>query len=599
MSKKQESNNQEPVYYLAKKVWQHSESKGKIILYIFMFALANLVILLYPLLIAKIINIIQLEGVTSSNIPWILFWVIAYLILDMFFWGFHGPARVLETINAFKVKANYKLYLLKGVMDLPSSWHAQHQSGNTIDKIEKGTKALYDFAEMGFMVVSTIMKLVGATIILFMFNIPSGIITLCLIILTGFVVIKFDKKLIREFHQLNFMDNEISAKVYDTISNVTTVIILRLERLLTSSLTTKIMHPLPLFQKNVKFKELKWFTVSTIATSMIVLTLAAYIITHYRSGEVILIGSLMALYQYVETINNIFFHFTYRYGEIVKQKTDVENAEVIANNFKNKIQASQLKLKHESWDYLKIKNLNFRYEEQDFNKKEAKSHTLKLKDITIYNGEKIALVGESGAGKTTFLKIIRDLYTPQKIELSIGEQNIKQGFKEIAGSISLIPQDPEIFAGTIQDNITFGIRKTQKQIKEYTDIARFTDVIPSLPNGLKSQINERGVNLSGGQKQRLALARGIMASEDKEIILLDEPTSSVDSHNELQIYQNILKKFKDKTIISSMHRLHLLPYFDRIFFFDNGKIVQTGSLKELLRTNRKFSNLWSKYKNVE
>ncbi|MAG60532.1 hypothetical protein CL619_01980 [archaeon] len=594
------SKSQEPIMYLSKKVWEHSEKKSKVILYIIMFSFSNVVLLLFPLLIAQIVNTIQLEGLTQTSIYTILFWIAGYLVLDFAFWGLHGPARWIETINAFKVKANYKLYLLQGVMGLPSSWHANHQSGDTIDKIEKGTKALYEFAEMGFMVVASLMKLTGATIILFFFNVPAGFITMLLILATIIIVIKFDKKLIREFHQLNVMDNHISAKVYDTISNITTVIILRLESLLTKSLTTKIMHPLPLFKQNIKFKEIKWFTVSTLATLMIVLTLSAYILTHFRSGEVILIGSLMALYQYVETINNIFFHFTYRYGEIVKQKTDVENAEILAKDFRNKSKVQQIKLQNTTWNTLKISKLKFFYEEPGvLNQKKRKPITLSLKDITIHKGEKIALVGESGAGKTTFLKLIRDLYTPQEADIFLDDQKLKKGFKEVASSISLIPQDPEIFASTIQDNITFGIRKSRTDITRFTDTARFTDVIPTLPHGLKSSINERGVNLSGGQKQRLALARGLMASESKEIILLDEPTSSVDSHNELNIYQEVLKKFKQKTIISSMHRLHLLPFFDTIFYFDGGKIVQTGSLEQLLRTNKKFRTLWNKYKNED
>ena len=593
-------NKEEPIYYLTKKLWKHSEEKPKVILYSFMFFLSNLVLLAFPLLIAKIVNIIQLEGLSNDTIYKVLFWISGYLILELAFWGLHGPGRYLETINAFKIKAHYKMHLLKGVMNLPASWHASHQSGNTIDKIEKGTKALYDFSEFGFMVIATIVKLLGATIILFFFNVPAGIIVSSIIVLTLIVIVKFDKPLIRDFHILNKFDNQISAKVYDTISNITTVIILRLEKLLTKSLFTKIMHPLPLFQKNVKLKELKWFTVSTCATLMIVATLAAYVITHLKTGQVILIGSMMALYQYVETINNIFYHFCYRYGEIVKQKTDVENAEVLAHAFEKitKSRTKQVNLSKTKWKTLNIDFLRFTYKQlEELTMKKNAPHNIKIDDLTIKKGEKIALVGESGAGKTTFLKLIRDLYTPQNLNLTLDKNKINKGFKQIAESISLIPQDPEIFASTIKDNITFGIRYNQSHVKKYTDLAKFTKVIPTLPNGLKSTINERGVNLSGGQKQRLALARGLLASEQKEIILLDEPTSSVDPTNEIQIYQNIFKHFKQKTILSSIHRLNLLPLFDRIFLFEDGKIIETGSLNELKRKSKKFKKLWQKYKN--
>jgi ABC-type multidrug transport system fused ATPase/permease subunit len=107
-------------------------------------------------------------------------------------------------------------------------------------------------------------------------------------------------------------------------------------------------------------------------------------------------------------------------------------------------------------------------------------------------------------------------------------------------------------------------------------------------------MKERGVNLSGGQQQRLALTRGLLACQDKDIVLLDEPTSSLDGLTEMRVYQNILKEFADKTIISTIHHLHLLPLFDKIYVFDQGKIVGCGSLQHLISSHSKFQELWRK-----
>ena len=126
-------------------------------------------------------------------------------------------------------------------------------------------------------------------------------------------------------------------------------------------------------------------------------------------------------------------------------------------------------------------------------------------------------------------------------------------------------------------------------------MARFTDVAERLPKKLNSFIFEKGVNLSGGEKQRLALARGLMACVDKAIVLLDEPTSSVDTKNELEIYHNIFDEFKEKTILASVHRLHLLSLFDTIYYFKAGKIIASGTLDELLATSEEFKDLWEKY----
>jgi len=187
------------------------------------------------------------------------------------------------------------------------------------------------------------------------------------------------------------------------------------------------------------------------------------------------------------------------------------------------------------------------------------------------------------------LKLIFELKNSNKVQV------LENGFKSISSEIALIPQDPEIFSTTIKENITLGVGHNLNYIKRFTDMAKFTEIVGRLPKGFSSSIVERGVNLSGGEKQRLALARGLMACEDKEIILLDEPTSSVDFKNEFLIYQNIFEKFKKKTVVSSIHRLHLLPLFDRICIFKNGKIIESGSFEELMKKSESFKKMIENY----
>lgn len=187
---------------------------------------------------------------------------------------------------------------------------------------------------------------------------------------------------------------------------------------------------------------------------------------------------------------------------------------------------------------------------------------------------------------------MRDLYHPKTLELSVDGRPIQDGFGGISRAISLVPQNPEIFATTIMENITLGAEYEHDFVRHFTDIACFTDVAEKLPHGLETSIKEKGVNLSGGQQQRLALSRGLLACHDKDIILLDEPTSSLDTATEMRVYQNIFGAFKGKTIISTIHRLHLLPLFDKIYFFDQGRIAGKGTLQELLSTNAQFQDLW-------
>ena len=120
----------------------------------------------------------------------------------------------------------------------------------------------------------------------------------------------------------------------------------------------------------------------------------------------------------------------------------------------------------------------------------------------------------------------------------------------------------------------------------------FTEVLNQLPNGLQSSIVEKGVNLSGGQKQRLALARGLFAAKESDIILLDEPTSSVDPKTELMIYEQLFEAFADKVVVSALHRLHLLKYFDYVYVMENGAVVSEGHLDVLKEKSMVFRELW-------
>ena len=247
----------------------------------------------------------------------------------------------------------------------------------------------------------------------------------------------------------------------------------------------------------------------------------------------------------------------------------------------------------EGWNKLIVSDLKFSY-----HKKKGVDLHLNNINMIINRGEKIALIGHSGSGKTTFMKIIRDLYHSKYGDIYLDDQKLEHGFKSISNNISLIPQDPEIFNTTIKENITLGVPLKTEEIEQYIKLAQFSEVVKRLPQKLNSYIYEKGVNLSGGEKQRLALSRGLMASRDKEIILLDESTSSVDTKNEYLIYQNIFKEFSDKTIFASIHRLHLLPMFDKIYLFKSGKIISSGSFEEML-SSKEFRKIWDKYvKNI-
>ena len=249
-----------------------------------------------------------------------------------------------------------------------------------------------------------------------------------------------------------------------------------------------------------------------------------------------------------------------------------------------------LVLSKNSMKSMEIKNLCFKYTDK------AKKYNLNGIDFKMIQGQKIALIGGSGSGKSTFLKILKSLEVPNSAELYVNDQKIHH-FAGLCEKTTLIPQEPEIFDNTVEYNITFGIKYPKNLIEKVIKISRFDEVIPLLPNGLKSNLAEKGVNLSGGQKQRLAVARGLLAALDSEVLLLDEPTSSLDSTNEMKVYKSILQEFNDKTVISVLHKLNLLNLFDYIYMFEKGKVVFHGTYDDIQKETC-FKELLKNYKDL-
>lgn len=575
-----------PLSYLLKKCWQHSEgNKGHIIAYWILFTIAGIIeLLVNPLAFAKIITIIQRDGgITATNLS-SLCWLLGLMILStVIFWSIHGPARIIERKTAFRIKVNYRKYLTKGIITLPLDWHTSNHSGQIIDKIEKGTVSLFTFAESVFDIIYALIRLFGSCIVLAYFFPISVSITISMFVLTFWVLTQFDKTLMVQKKKLNHFENGITQMLVDIIGNMTTVIILRVEQLVFTSIVNKTEEPFALFKKNNSLNELKWFISTLFCTLTVTVVLGIYFNQHVGVVASVLLSELYLLYQYLENISGQFGRCANMYGRLMTQQAQVLNAEELAQDF---IEASFANhVLPNKWNVLDIRDLTFSYQGNG-------SHQLNNVCVEIFHGQKIAVIGQTGGGKTTFLKTIRNLHQPQKLNLSVDGNVISDGFNGIARAIALMPQKPEIFASTIRENLTFGVEYSPELVEEAIRISRFDSVLEKLPLGLETKLGEDGLTLSGGEQQRLALARGILASDGKDLVLFDEPTSSLDAATERSVYNAILRKFTDKTMICSTHNLRLLELFDIIFVFDKGKLVGKGTIPELENTCPAFQRLW-------
>lgn len=576
-----------PLLYLFSKTWTYSEGNRKnVVWYWIMFIVAiSIDLVCQPMIMVKIIDTIQKEGINASNLDFLFGLLGLTLVVDLVFWSIHGPARCIERYNAFKVRYNYRKFLLKGVMTLPMEWHVEHHSGDTIDKVGQGTTALFSFSEDSFEVIYAMVQLVISYCILAYFSPPAAYIVLGMVFISCWITIYCDRLMLKQYKELNRSENQISESVFDAVSNISTVIILRVEKLVFNAIMHKVEKPFDLFKRNQRLNEWKWFLVNLCCTVMPIAVLGVYFYQNMSSAPGVLVASIVLLSRYLENISYLFFQFTRKYSDMVKWQSQVENAEELSKDFK--VENFTNHMLPTDWQRLDVNNLSFSYYSGD-------EVALHLDDVSfsVSHGERVALVGETGSGKTTLLKVMRDLYHPKSLNLSVDRQPIPSGFEGINRAITLVQQDPEIFAKSIWENITMGAEHDLDFVLRFTDMACFTSVVESLPKKFDSSIQEKGVNLSGGQQQRLALSRGLLACHDKEIVLLDEPTSSLDAITETMVYRNIFQEFKGKTIISTVHQLHLLPLFDRVCVFDKGQIIATGTLAELLSSCPKFVSLW-------
>ncbi|HAU0263892.1 TPA: ABC transporter ATP-binding protein [Legionella pneumophila] len=224
---------------------------------------------------------------------------------------------------------------------------------------------------------------------------------------------------------------------------------------------------------------------------------------------------------------------------------------------------------------------------------ENRSDLFKNLTVSLRPGEKVGLVGYSGGGKSTFIKLILRLLDIQQGTIFIDNQNIKKVTQSsLRSQIATIPQEPELFHRTIMDNIRFArADASEEEVIDAAKKAHCHDFIMDLPQRYDSLVGERGVKLSGGQKQRIAIARAFL--KNAPILLLDEATSSLDSKTEDEIHQALHEVMRNKTVIVIAHRLSTLKEMDRILVFVDGDIVEDGALNQLLENkNGHFYKLW-------
>tara|TARA_Y100000996_G_scaffold85477_2_gene59314 strand:- start:1884 stop:3524 length:1641 start_codon:yes stop_codon:yes gene_type:complete len=248
-----------------------------------------------------------------------------------------------------------------------------------------------------------------------------------------------------------------------------------------------------------------------------------------------------------------------------------------------------------STELVEIKDFNSSIEFQNvsFTYESSNKPAINNINFTIDKGNYIALIGESGAGKSTTIDLLMRFYDPSKGNITIDGTNLKKlSKKSLRKHIGIVPQDIILFNDTVKNNISYGFENPEmKDIKEAAKAANAIDFINELPDGFDTIIGERGTKLSGGQKQRLSIARAIF--KNPKILILDEATSSLDSESEQKVKNAIDNLVKDRTVIVIAHRLSTIINSDKILVFENGSIIDSGAHDELINRSSAYKKLYN------
>src|SRR5210317_632860 len=317
--------------------------------------------------------------------------------------------------------------------------------------------------------------------------------------------------------------------------------------------------------------------IASIALGLIVY----YALANFSTGEfAAFVGALLMMIKPIKSLTEV--------NESLQVSIAAAKSIMNVLNEKNEHDRGE-KVLNECKGNIEIKNLSFKY-------KGTNQYILKNITLKINKGEKIALVGKSGGGKTTLMNLLPRFYEFDEGEITLDKKNIKSlKLANLRSHFSLVTQDTILFNDTIRNNICYGMQKksiTNKQLEKVIDQSNSQEFIERLPNKLDNLVGDRGVKLSGGQKQRISIARAII--KNAPILLLDEATSALDLESEKLVQDALDHLMKNKTSIIIAHRLSTVKNADKIFVLDKGSIIESGNHDELIRKKGFYSKLYKK-----
>jgi ATP-binding cassette, subfamily B, bacterial len=554
---------------------------------------AQAVLLAVPVISGHALNALQLHG--RDGLREAGFWLSTVLLVALSSWALHGPARILERRAALTVRRRMSAALMERLFALPLAWHSENHSGATAHRIQQSTLALSGFAQSQFIYLNSAVRLIGPLIALWWLNPVIGYAALGGFAVITVSVVGFDRAMLRLANEENHAERRYTATLVDTLGNANTVYALRQAKAVAARLERRLLAVFEPLRRSIVLNEAKWFTVdiSSRVLSSLLVGLFAWLATRPaadgHAAATLLLGSVYMVWEYAQQSSNVICSIASHFQTFARQNADYSSAAAITDLAPAAVPPTNTCA---GWDSLAVRDLTFTHAAH-----RGDQPALEKVALSLQRGKRYALIGGSGSGKSTLLRVLAGLYSAERVSLAVDGGAIcvapTTAAAFLRANATLIPQDAELYEGTLAENLSLCESVNgppgPAEFGPALEAACVTDFLE--PSSLQAPLAERAANWSGGQRARVALARGMLAAAGSGLVLLDEPTASLDPATEARVYANLFEILKDACVISSVHRLHLLEDFDEVLVMQSGRLVAQGTVAELARGCREFQRL--------